>query len=158
CGSSGGGSTPPPTQPTPTVVSVAVTGAGSPTAGDTVQLTATATFSDNTTQTVTAQATWDSSNASVATVNASGVATFVAQGELDLRRLYNSFAGSAQGTSASRGPAKYTLSGPITDSVSGEHLANIAVTIVDGPDSGRATSTDSAGKYALSSVTAGSFT
>jgi hypothetical protein len=144
CGSSGGGGTTP-TPPTATIVSVTVTGAGSPTAGDTVQLTATANFSDGTTQTVTAQATWDSSNASVATVNAGGLATFAAQGDVDIRAIYKSVAGSAHVTVGSKGPAKYSLAGTVTDAVSGEKLANIVVAIVDGPDSGRSAVSDGSG-------------
>jgi hypothetical protein len=157
CGSSGGGSTTP-TPPTATIVSVTVTGAGSPTAGDTVQLTATANFSDGTAQVVTAQATWDSSNTSIATVSASGLATFVAQGAVDLRATYKSVAGSAHVTVGSKGPPKYALAGTITDAVSGEKLANILVTILDGPDAGRSAVSDASGKYGISSVTAGSFT
>jgi hypothetical protein len=58
----------------PTVVSIAVTPA-TPTiaSGTAIQLTAVATYSDGSTQSVTAQATWTSSDAAVATVsNASG--------------------------------------------------------------------------------------
>src|SRR5262245_38301479 len=71
CGSKGGTSTPP-TNPTPvTVTGVTVTGLNGvtpPVVGDTVQFTATATFSDGTTQTVTAQATWESSNTAIVTI------------------------------------------------------------------------------------------
>jgi hypothetical protein len=45
------------------------------TRGNTVQLTATATFSDNSQQDVTNAATWQSSNTSIATVSATGLVT-----------------------------------------------------------------------------------
>jgi len=61
--------TPMPT-PAPTVTSVAVTGDTIVGMGQTVQLTATATFSNGTQQNVTSQATWQSSNSSLATVSA----------------------------------------------------------------------------------------
>ena len=68
-GGSSGSST-----PTATLLALAVTPAN-PTifAGSTIQLTATGTFSDNTVQDLTAQASWSSSSQSVATVsNAAG--------------------------------------------------------------------------------------
>ena len=114
----GGCGTPPPstpTTPTATVTSITVTGAGSPSARDTAQLTATANFSDGTTQTVIGQATWESSNAAVVTVSSSGAATFVAAGEADLKASYKGVSGSAHVTCAPRGAPKYTLSGTITD-------------------------------------------
>src|SRR5437588_348633 len=45
------------------------------TRGSTVQLTATATFTDNTTQDVTNSATWSSSNTNAATVSSTGLVT-----------------------------------------------------------------------------------
>src|SRR5256885_15649625 len=58
-GCGGGGSNPGgPTPPAPTLTSISVSGLGSPLVRDTTQLTAVATFSDGSTQTVTAQVTW----------------------------------------------------------------------------------------------------
>lgn len=48
--------------------------------GTTKQFTATGTFSDGTTQDLTTQATWSSSNTGVATINNNGLATSVATG------------------------------------------------------------------------------
>jgi hypothetical protein len=159
CGSSGG--TAPTPQP-PTLTSVSVSSAGSPTAGDTVQLTATAAFADGSSQNVTNTATWESSNTSVVTINATGMATFLAAGEADIKATYKtasgtSASGSTHVTCTPKAPPKYTLSGTVSDAVTGQHLGNVTVTIVDGPDAGRSTTTDGNGRYTITTVTAGSF-
>ncbi|HET6818277.1 MAG TPA: Ig-like domain-containing protein [Mycobacteriales bacterium] len=66
----------------PAVVTAVTISPSSPTVakGDTRQLTATATWSDGTTKDVTGLATWTSATPSVATIDASGLATSVAQG------------------------------------------------------------------------------
>ena len=81
-----------------TVTSVAVGGGNTGTVGQTSQLSATATMSDGTTQVVTGQATWESTNASIVSVSASGLATFVAPGEAELKATYRSITGSARAT------------------------------------------------------------
>ncbi len=158
CGSSGGGSPTPTPTPTPTVTSVTVAGAGNPVAGDTAQLTAVANMSDGTTQNVTGQASWESSNQAVVTVSGSGLATFLSACDADLKATYKSVAGSAHVTCAPRGEPKYTLTGTVSDSVNGQHLASVTVTILDGPDAGRSNVSDGNGKYTITSVTSGSFT
>ena len=62
--------------PAPTLMSIAVTPAN-PTipTGGTQQFTATGTYSDQSTQNITTQVTWSSSNTSVATISNSGLAT-----------------------------------------------------------------------------------
>jgi hypothetical protein len=63
------------------VTAVAISGTASLTInGQANQLTATATLSDGTTQNVTSSATWQSSNATVATVSSTGLVTAVAAG------------------------------------------------------------------------------
>jgi hypothetical protein len=69
------------TSPVVTVVglsSIAVTPSGPFVAGDTQQFTATATYSDASTQNVTAAVNWSSSNSSVISINSAGLATFLA--------------------------------------------------------------------------------
>ena len=67
-GCSSGNSTPPP--PAPTLTSIAVTpGTASVAAGLTQPFKATGTYSDNSTQDLTATATWTSSNTAVATIS-----------------------------------------------------------------------------------------
>src|ERR1700691_3387425 len=65
----------------PTLTSIAVTPATmSVTAGQTQQYKAVGTYSNSTTQDITAMATWTSSNTAVATIIAGGLATTLTQG------------------------------------------------------------------------------
>lgn len=157
CGSSGGA---PPGGPTPvpvTVTAVTVTGGGSPVVGDTVQFTATATFSDGTTQTVTGQATWESANQAIVTIASGGLATFLGSGDVDIRATYRSVSGSSRVTVVNKAPARYTLSGLVTDATNGNVLPGVNARIVDGPDANRSAVTDAAGMFTISNVNAGSF-
>ncbi|MGD0743991.1 MAG: LamG-like jellyroll fold domain-containing protein [Verrucomicrobiota bacterium] len=64
-----------------TLVSIAVTPANTAiTAGNSQQFTATGTYSDTGTQTLTTQVTWNSSNTAAATISSTGLATGVAAG------------------------------------------------------------------------------
>ena len=85
-----------PTQPAPTVSGLTVTGASEPLTalGQTVQLTATVRLSDGTTQNQTNQASWASSDASVATVNTTGLATAAGSGVAEIRATYQGVTGS----------------------------------------------------------------
>ena len=75
CGGGGGGG------PVVTLVSISVTPANpSISAGLTKQFAATGTYSDGTSDDITTQVIWSSSNTSVATINGSGLATGVAAG------------------------------------------------------------------------------
>jgi len=97
--SCGGGRNPvAPTPPaTPTVVSVGIAGdASNLTVGSSVQLQALATLSDGSTQNVTSQATWESSNVSVATVTASGILTAVGSGSAEIRASYQQRTGTRE--------------------------------------------------------------
>jgi len=79
-----------------TVMSVAVTpSSASVPVGGTQQFTATATYSDGTTSNVSSTAAWSSSNTAVATVNAVGLATAVANGQATLTATYQGKSGSA---------------------------------------------------------------
>jgi hypothetical protein len=80
------------TSPT-SVTSVTVTGVA-PAIGATAQFTATATMGDGTTQNVTSQATWTTSNAGIATVSAAGVVTGVAGGSVTVGATYQSVSGT----------------------------------------------------------------
>ena len=99
CGGGKGGSSAPttPTSTTPTVTAVTVTApASTAKPGDSAQFTATAVMSNSSTQTVTTQSTWQSSNPTLATVSAfSGVVTALAPGEMDIRATYQTVSGSA---------------------------------------------------------------
>ena len=93
CG--GGGSTPTTPSPPVSVASVAVSGWLSPlTPGQSVQLTATAIFSDGSTRIVTRGATWGSSNSSVAVVSPVGLVVAQAGGTADIRATYHNRTGT----------------------------------------------------------------
>ncbi len=78
-----------------TLQSVAVTPAnGSIGKGATQQYTATDTFSDGSTQNVTAQASWTSSNTAIATISSGGLATGVAAGGTTIQAAVNGVNGS----------------------------------------------------------------
>jgi plastocyanin len=62
--------------------------------GETQQFTATGTFSDNSTQNLTNSVTWASATTSVATINAAGLATAVAQGTSKITASLNGVSGS----------------------------------------------------------------
>jgi hypothetical protein len=160
-GCGGGGSTGP--TPTPaTVTGVSVSGGGSPVVGDTVQFTATATFSDGTTQTVTGQVTWESSNTAIVTITSGGLATFLAQGDAEIKATYRSssgttMSGASRVTVASKAPSRYKLTGTVSDSTSGNMLSGVNARILDGPDANRTAVTDATGRFSMPDVTAGSF-
>jgi len=71
-----------------TVTSVTISGNTAPSEGSSSQLTATANLSNGQTQNVSSQATWQSSNPSVATVSATGLVTAVKTGTADITALY----------------------------------------------------------------------
>jgi RHS repeat-associated protein/uncharacterized repeat protein (TIGR01451 family) len=79
-----------------TLSSVSVTPASASLApAQTVQLTATAIYSDNSTQDVTAQAVWTTSATAVATVGTTGFVTAVAEGTATITASFNGTSGLA---------------------------------------------------------------
>jgi hypothetical protein len=88
---SGAGSSPTagaPVTPSPTVVSITVSGSAPLIGDDAQQFTATALLSDGTSQIITSQASWTSSNTGVATVSATGMVTSVGKGRPILPRHF----------------------------------------------------------------------
>jgi hypothetical protein len=131
--------------------------AAAPTVGDTAQLSATAAFSDGTSQAVTSQATWETSNATVATVPSSGFATFLAVGEADLNETFRGMSATTRVTVAAKTLPRFQLNGTINESGTTHPIAGATVTVVDGPDAGRSAVTDAGGAYTLANLTTGSF-
>jgi hypothetical protein len=82
------------TSPTASITSITVTGA-TVTAGGTVQLKATANYSDGTTADVTSSSAWTSSNTSIATVSATGVVQGKSDGAATVTATYQSSVGTA---------------------------------------------------------------
>ena len=81
---------------TANLVSIAVTPtAGALTVGGTQQLTATAQYSDGTTQNVTSSSSWASSNSGILSVSGAGLATAAAAGEATITATFASFTGAS---------------------------------------------------------------
>src|SRR3989442_11860533 len=109
--------TPTPTPP-PTISSLTITGIA-PAVGQTAQFTVTAMLSNGATQDVTAQATWQSSNAAVVTVSNSGMVAGVGFGEANVSAAYN---GSSASLHLKLVPRTFTLSGVISDAQTGRPI------------------------------------
>ncbi|HET7200379.1 MAG TPA: PQQ-binding-like beta-propeller repeat protein [Burkholderiales bacterium] len=87
----------PPVPSPATLVSIAVTPSNPSIAnGATVQLTATGTYSDSSTQDLTTQVTWSSSDSSKAMVSSTGLATAIATGPTTLSATSGNISGSTQ--------------------------------------------------------------
>jgi hypothetical protein len=151
CGSSPTSSTPPTTA---TVTSISVAGTA-PTLGATTQFTATATLSNNTTQSVTSQATWQSSNTAIATVSTGGLVTGVSAGTADITATYQSVTGRVSMTIGRPTGQTYTISGTVTDGTSSGVLPNIDIQVTDSTGKMLSTRTGSTGTYTISGVASG---
>src|SRR5262249_10587182 len=123
CGSSSSSTSTPtaPTPATPPVTFVSVTGAA-PNVGASAQFTATATLSNGASQAVTNQATWQSSDSSVVTVNGTGAVLGVGSGEADVTASYQGVTSRAHVTIAS---TVFTVSGTFRDGTSNGILPGI---------------------------------
>jgi hypothetical protein len=157
CGG-GGASTPttPTTPAAPTVTSITVTApSSSAKPGDSSQFTATAVMSNSTTQTITNQATWQSSSASVATVSSTGFVTAVADGEADIRATYQTVTGSAHITVTAPTPVGNSVCGTVKEEGTSTTLSAATVLAKDTPFS---TVSDSAGRYCLTGLNATRYT
>src|SRR5256885_14421631 len=153
CGVACGGTSTPtpsastPTTPTPTAPttnSLTITGTA-PAVGETAQFTATASLSNGTTQDVTAQATWQSSNTAVVTVSNSGKVAGVGLGEADVTAAYH---GSSVSLHVKLAARTFTLSGVISDAQTGTPI-DAEVEVIDGENAGMKTHADGNGFYSL---------
>jgi hypothetical protein len=82
------------TSPTASITSITVTSA-TVTAGGTVQLKATANYSDGTTADVSSSSVWSSSNTNIATVSATGVVQGKSDGLATITSTFQSSSGTA---------------------------------------------------------------
>jgi hypothetical protein len=112
------------TSPTASVSALSITGANPiSSAGQTLQLSATALFADGTTQNVTASTTWSSSNPSVLVVSTSGLVTAItpgaATGSVIITASYRgvtanatpAFSGSGSSSTSTRGTMTALIDG-----------------------------------------------
>ena len=112
CGGGSSGSLQPPPA-APTLSSIAVTPANpSVTAGMTEQFKATGTFSDNSTQDLTATAKWSSSATAVATISSSGLATCLTAGTTMIQATSGNTSGMTTLTVTAASQALSYVAGP----------------------------------------------
>jgi hypothetical protein len=137
--------------------SVSVSGSA-PSVGASTQFTATANLSNSTSQTVTSQASWQSSNTTVATVTSSGVVTGVSAGNADITATYQNIGGVAHLTIMRPTPVTYSVTGTVTDGTSHGILPNITMELADANGMTTSTTTNGSGSYAFASVVAGAYT
>ena len=158
-----------PTQPTPAPTgpivakSVVIQGGSQGTVGDEFPLTALVTFSDATTQTLTTQAAWSSTDAAVATVSASGQLKMVGAGTCEVKVAYTQQSTSttvqatARVTVSARPLANFTLFGVVSDGRNTRALGSATVLVIGGTNNGRTTTTDANGYYSIPTLIEGSF-
>lgn len=144
-----------PAPPIVTVASIAIRGEALA-IGASAQFTATATLSNNTTQDVTTQAEWRSSNQAAAAVASGGMVRGMASGQSDISATYQGVSGSYRVDVVAR---TFTLSGVATDATTGQPLAAVQVEAIDGASAGAlSVAGDAPGSYVLRGLSAGTFT
>ena len=155
-----------PARPGPVPRSLTVTAAVT---GTQYQLVAVAGFSDGSTQDVTSQAGWRSSDSTVASVSAAGLVTPLANGSALITATYQGVAGSlalsvvAPATPSSSPPSSpppgpapqtYTLAGVVCATPLDETVAGVTIEAMHGGRVVASTTTDSGGFYTLTGLIA----
>jgi len=121
-----------------------------PPLGTSSQFAAIAVRQDGSSQPVTEQATWRSSNTAVATVSAGGMVAAVSVGSVDITAAYSNARGSLQFTVA---PAvTFTIRGIVTDAVSASGIGAATVTVKAASGSSVSAMTDNVGRYVISGL------
>ena len=113
------------------VISMTISGAPSSPAIS-FQLTASVRLADGSTQDVTRSATWESSNASIATVTG-GLVSVVSNGEVDIRATYQAMTSSTH--IAVTRPNGFTLTGFVTDAATNQAIPGVRVQLIGGGSS-----------------------
>ncbi len=145
--------------PPPTVTGIVIGGVGaSGTAGDQLNLSATAMLSDQSTLDVSSQTTWESSNPGVANVAAGGRLTMIAAGECEVRASYAGVTGTMRVVVTPRAPDFGTIAGVVSDSDTGGPVVGARVEVVGGQSGGRFSPTDGNGYYSIGGVLNGPLT
>ena len=136
-----------PSTPAPTVTGLSISGNLTLTAvGETSQLTATATLSDNTTKDVTSSGRWQWGNTQVITISSGGLVTVVGFGATWISFVYQS-RGAAENVTATL-PGTFAIGGRVREPGVGS-LPNVSV--VD-TLSGRSATTGSDGEFSLAGL------
>jgi len=140
-----------PTTPTATVTALAIGAPPASTkAGDTFQLTVTATLSNGQSTTSGFTVTWSSSDANVATVSGTGLVTAKADGDAKISASSNAVSASVD----FRVRGGRTLTGLVTETAptTSTAVAGARVTVADGLYAGAGAITDSRGAFSLTDV------
>lgn len=124
--------------------------------GNQVQMTATATLSNGTTQNVTTQSTWASSNNAVATVNGAGLVNILTPGEATISATYQQVTGRLTGTFTGPQITRYTVAGVLTDANTGRPVVGGTVTATNTNTTNARSGTDGNGYYSIPGVATGS--
>jgi len=132
------------------VTTISVSG-NAPNVGASSQFTATA-LSNSTTQAVTSQATWTSSDTSVATVSSTGLVTGVNPGSADISATYQNVTGVSHLAIVR---LTFAVFGTVRDGSSNALLPNIHVSSLDSAGVTTTATTNSSGAYSLEGVATG---
>jgi len=128
--------------------------AGTPPAiGAVSQFTAVAVRQDGTSDVVTAQAAWRSSNTAIATVSGDGIVAATSRGSVEISATY----GGAKGafSFAIQSNSTFTLSGTITDATTRLAIANATIVARDASGASRTGTTNGAGRYSIPDLSSG---
>lgn len=148
--------TPPFTEQAPEVRAVSVSGTAPVLGGSAQAFTATATLSTGGSTLVTSAATWQSSDAAVVTVTTNGAVAAVSAGTAVVSATYRGVTGSQTITVAP--VVQATLFGIVSRAGSSPRpVVGATVTISDGQNAGRTTTTDGNGYYSLGQLLVGTF-
>jgi hypothetical protein len=144
--------TPTPT-PTPTATVRAVTVTSTGTNPSSFQMGARADMSDGASRDVTMLSKWESSNATIATVSATGVLTVLGSGQVEVRATYQNVTGAMNLLVSAPRPTTFAISGvAIETPPSGKVVSGVVVQVTEGPDAGQTATTDEGGLYRFASL------
>jgi len=137
---------------TATVKSLIVAGTP-PVIGESSPFAAMAVHPDGTSTTVTADATWRSSNTAVASVSANGIVTAKSHGSVEISATYSGARGAFAFNVADE--AALTLSGTITDAATRVGIAGATIVVKDVSNNTRAATTTGTGRYSIDELPSG---
>ena len=138
----------PPTPVPPAVLRIEINGPGEIEPGESVQFTATAFKTDNTTENVTAQAIWSPPSTQVLTVSSGGLVTGRARGEQFIQARYQNRTATLRVLVLPRGTFK--LSGNVREG--GVGIPDAEVTVLSGTGQGLSVRSGFNGAYTLYGV------
>jgi hypothetical protein len=120
-------------------------------------MSAKADLTDGTSQDVTRNALWTVSDSSVAAISSGGMLTVLHSGHVDVSATYQNVSGTLGMTlSAPQPPSTFALSGLAQETPPTQRpLGGVKITIVQGPDAGKSTTSDSFGMFRLSPLQPG---